>query len=114
MPPTSVSVSVNSAGPVPFGLLNRLKVTVPVGLEPPETVALSATELPTVAPAGCCEVVRVGAARMLIVVVVVLTPDGLPGVPSLTCQVKVRDASRPELVGLLPVTLNVTRASAFS
>ena len=53
-PPTSVSVSVNSGVPVPVGLLYRLKVTVPVGLYPPLTVALSAIELPTMALAGCC------------------------------------------------------------
>ena len=50
MPPTSgSSVSVNSGVPVPVELLYRLKVTVPVGLYPPVTVALSAIELPTMA-----------------------------------------------------------------
>jgi hypothetical protein len=48
-PPTSASVSMNSGVPVPFGLLYRLKVTVPVGLNPPETLAWSATVEPTVA-----------------------------------------------------------------
>ena len=42
-------MSVNSGVPVPFGLLYRLKVTVPVGLYPPLTVAWSAIEVPTVA-----------------------------------------------------------------
>ena len=31
-------------------------MTVPVGLTPPDTVALSAIEAPTIADAGCCEV----------------------------------------------------------
>ena len=53
MPPESVSVSVNNAGPVAVELLYRLNVTVPVGLSPPDTVALSAIEDPTVADAGC-------------------------------------------------------------
>ena len=39
--------SVNTGVPVPFGLLYRSKVTVPVGLNPPETVAWSAISAPT-------------------------------------------------------------------
>ena len=38
--------------PDPVELLYRRNVTVPVGLSPPDTVALSAIELPTVADAG--------------------------------------------------------------
>ena len=63
MPPESVSVSVNRGVPLPFGLLYRLKVTVPVGLSPPLTVALSAMEVPTVALAGCWLVLIVGRGR---------------------------------------------------
>ena len=43
---------VNNAGPVPVELLYRLNVTVPVGLSPPDTAALSAIEPPTVADPG--------------------------------------------------------------
>src|SRR6516165_9937437 len=64
MPPTSGSVSVNSAGPVPLGLLYRLKVTVPVGLKPPVTVALSAMAVPTGALAGCWVVVMAGVGKL--------------------------------------------------
>ena len=53
-------MSVNSAVPVPFGLSYSLKVTVPVGLSPPKTVAWSAIVDPTVADAGCWTVVIVG------------------------------------------------------
>ena len=51
-----VSVSVNRAVPVPVELLKRLKVTVPLGLSPPLTVAVSAIAVPTVRwpAAGWC------------------------------------------------------------
>jgi hypothetical protein len=44
---------VNNGVPDAVELLYRTNVTVPVGLSPPDTVALSAIELPTVADAGC-------------------------------------------------------------
>ena len=56
-------MSVNSGVPVPLGLLYSLNVTVPVGLKPPDTVALSAIELPTVAVAGCWLVLIDGRGR---------------------------------------------------
>ena len=59
-------MSVKSGVPVPFGLLYRSNVTVPVGLLPPETVALSAIEVPTVADAGCWLVVIDGAAAVIV------------------------------------------------
>ena len=59
-------MSVNRGVPVPFGLLYRLNVTVPVGLSPPLTVALSAIEVPTVALAGCWLVLIVGVAEVMV------------------------------------------------
>ena len=41
-------------------------MTVPVGLYPPLTVALSAIELPTVAVAGCWLVLIVGLAGVMV------------------------------------------------
>ena len=61
-------MSVNSGVPVPFGLLYRLNVTVPVGLSPPVTVALSAIEEPTVAVAGCWAVAIAGVAAATVIV----------------------------------------------
>jgi hypothetical protein len=66
VPPESVSVSVNNAGPVAVELLYRLNVTVPVGLSPPDTVALSAIEDPTVADAGCWLVLIDGEAGVIV------------------------------------------------
>ena len=59
-------MSVNRGVPVPFELLYRLKVTVPVGLSPPLTVALSAIDVPTVALAGCWLVLIVGVAGVMV------------------------------------------------
>ena len=56
MPATSGSVLVNSGVPDAVGLLYKLKVTVPVGLSPPVTVAWSAIVDPSAADAGCCVV----------------------------------------------------------
>ena len=52
----SGSVSVNSGEPVAAALSYNRKLTVPVGWAPPETVAWSAIEEPTVADEGCCVV----------------------------------------------------------
>ncbi len=66
LPPTRVTaLLVNSGVPVPPELLYRVKVTVPVGLSPPLTVALSAMEVPTVALAGCWLVLMVGVAALM-------------------------------------------------
>jgi hypothetical protein len=66
LPFASGSVSANSGVPVAFGFSYRSNVTVPPELAPPDTVALSAIEPPTVADAGCCSVAIVGlAAEML-------------------------------------------------
>jgi len=48
--------------PVQAGPEYTLKVTVPVGLNPPETVALSETELPTIVELVDSEVLTVGVA----------------------------------------------------
>ncbi len=58
-------MSVNNGDPVAVELLYRLKVTVPVGLSPPDTVALSAIELPTGADAGCWVVLIEGEAAVI-------------------------------------------------
>jgi hypothetical protein len=63
MPPTRVSVSVNSGVPLALGLSKSVKVTVPVGLLPPLTVAWSAMDVPTVALGGSCCVLIDGVAR---------------------------------------------------
>jgi len=65
VPPDSVSVSVNNGVPVPPELLYSLNVTVPDGLYPPDTVALSAIEDPTVADAGCWVVLIDGEAAVI-------------------------------------------------
>src|SRR3954451_15976812 len=46
------------------GPKNRRKVTVPVGLDPPDRVAVSRTENPTVALAGVAAVAITGAAPL--------------------------------------------------
>src|SRR5271165_3207817 len=66
VPPLTVSVSVNNGVPVPVELPKRLNVTVPVGLKPPLTVALSAIELPTMADAGCWLVFMLGVAAVTV------------------------------------------------
>jgi hypothetical protein len=64
-PPMSVSVSVYNGVPVAVELLYRSKVTVPVGLYPPLTVAWSAIDVPTVAVAGCWVVLIAGVAGVI-------------------------------------------------
>ena len=59
-------MSVKRGVPVQLGLVYRSNVTVPVGLFPPETVALSAIEVPTVADAGCWLVVIDGDAAVIV------------------------------------------------
>ena len=106
-PPESGSLSVNSGVPVPFGLLYSLNITVPVGFSPPLTVALSATELPAVAVAGCWAVAIAGVAAVtvivpevpvteLVVVSVTVTVWG-PVVTKLTKLVKVWVPLSPEV-----------------
>ena len=69
LPPLSGLVEVNTGVPVqvvfPGG--NRLKVTVPVGLKPPVTVAVSEMEVPTGPPAeGVVAMVGVAACVSLV------------------------------------------------
>ena len=49
-------MSVNSGEPVAVALLYSRKLTVPVGLWPPDTLAWSAIDDPIAAVAGCCVV----------------------------------------------------------
>ena len=60
VPPLSGLVEVKAGGPVQvvFPGAKRLKVTVPVGMKPPLTVAVSEMELPTGPPAeGVVEII---------------------------------------------------------
>src|SRR6516165_10370925 len=67
MPLTSGTLASEKSGvPVPLGLLYRLNVTVPVGLKPPLTVALSAMDVPTVAVDGCWVVLIDGVAGVTV------------------------------------------------
>jgi hypothetical protein len=62
LPPARASVSVNSGVPEQPGPPYRVKVTVPPGLDPPVTAAVSATLVPVTAVAGCWVVVMAGVA----------------------------------------------------
>src|SRR5437868_1398497 len=66
MPLTMASVSMHSGVPAPLYPYSTLFRSVPVGLKPPVTVALSAMLLPTTAVGGCWLVLIAGLAGVRI------------------------------------------------